>query len=163
MILGGSTLGLFIHAPSLFIAVIGGIAASFAGNSFQDIKNSLKGSFGGTFVSAEDAKKAVVVCSGLYNRFIAFGFLGVIIGHIMMLANLDDPDNLGPGMAVALLSLFYAFILALISYSFTTAARRQVNDFGEDIKPDLMVSPAALGLFCAGFALLAFSVLFVSF
>lgn len=42
----------------------------------------------------------------------AFGMLGTLIGLIQMLRNLDDPDALGPGMAVALLTTFYGSFIA---------------------------------------------------
>jgi chemotaxis protein MotA len=42
----------------------------------------------------------------------AFGMLGTLIGLIQMLGNLSDPDALGPGMAVALITTFYGSILA---------------------------------------------------
>ncbi|MDR3278965.1 MAG: motility protein A [Synergistaceae bacterium] len=42
----------------------------------------------------------------------AFGMLGTLIGLIQMLGNLSDPDALGPGMAVALVTTFYGSVLA---------------------------------------------------
>lgn len=42
----------------------------------------------------------------------AFGMLGTLIGLIQMLGNLSDPDALGPGMAVALVTTFYGSMLA---------------------------------------------------
>ncbi len=42
----------------------------------------------------------------------AFGMLGTLIGLIQMLRNLDDPDALGPGMAVALITTFYGSFIA---------------------------------------------------
>jgi chemotaxis protein MotA len=42
----------------------------------------------------------------------AFGMLGTLVGLIMMLKNLDDPDALGPGMAVALITTFYGSFIA---------------------------------------------------
>ncbi len=42
----------------------------------------------------------------------AFGMIGTLIGLIMMLAELDDPDAIGPGMSVALLTTFYGVFLA---------------------------------------------------
>ena len=42
----------------------------------------------------------------------AFGMLGTLIGLIQMLANLDDPSALGPGMAVALVTTFYGSVIA---------------------------------------------------
>lgn len=42
----------------------------------------------------------------------AFGMIGTLIGLIQMLAQLDDPSALGPGMAVALITTFYGAIMA---------------------------------------------------
>jgi chemotaxis protein MotA len=42
----------------------------------------------------------------------AFGMIGTLIGLIQMLANLDDPSALGPGMAVALITTFYGSLMA---------------------------------------------------
>ncbi len=42
----------------------------------------------------------------------AFGMIGTLIGLIAMLAKLDDPNAIGPGMAVALITTFYGTIMA---------------------------------------------------
>lgn len=42
----------------------------------------------------------------------AFGMIGTLIGLIAMLAQLDDPSKLGPGMAVALITTFYGALMA---------------------------------------------------
>jgi len=42
----------------------------------------------------------------------AIGMVGTLIGLVQMLANLNDPSKIGPGMAVALLTTFYGALLA---------------------------------------------------
>ncbi len=42
----------------------------------------------------------------------AFGMLGTLIGLIAMLANLEDPSAIGPGMATALITTFYGSLTA---------------------------------------------------
>ena len=42
----------------------------------------------------------------------AFGMVGTLIGLVQMLANMADPANIGPAMAVALLTTLYGSILA---------------------------------------------------
>lgn len=42
----------------------------------------------------------------------AFGMIGTLIGLVAMLGSLDDPDAIGPGMAVALLTTFYGVLMA---------------------------------------------------
>lgn len=42
----------------------------------------------------------------------AFGMIGTLIGLIIMLGNMDDPESIGPGMAVALITTLYGAIVA---------------------------------------------------
>ncbi len=44
--------------------------------------------------------------------FPSLGMIGTLIGLIVALAHLDDPDALGPAMAVALLTTFYGAVMA---------------------------------------------------
>lgn len=44
--------------------------------------------------------------------FPALGMIGTLIGLIAMLAQLDDPDALGPAMAVALVTTFYGAVMS---------------------------------------------------
>lgn len=41
----------------------------------------------------------------------AMGLIGTLIGLVQMLANLSDPETIGPAMAVALLTTFYGALL----------------------------------------------------
>ena len=42
----------------------------------------------------------------------AFGMIGTLVGLVQMLVNLDDPTQLGPGMALALLTTLYGALFA---------------------------------------------------
>lgn len=42
----------------------------------------------------------------------ALGLIGTVIGLVQMLGNMSDPSNIGPAMAVALITTFYGAILA---------------------------------------------------
>ncbi len=42
----------------------------------------------------------------------AFGMIGTLIGLIQMMANMEDPSQIGPQMAIALLTTFYGAVLA---------------------------------------------------
>lgn len=42
----------------------------------------------------------------------AFGMIGTLIGLVLMLADLDDPSAIGPGMSVALLTTLYGSLIA---------------------------------------------------
>ena len=47
----------------------------------------------------------------------AFGMMGTVIGLINMLNAMDDPDTLGPAMAVAVITTFYGLILANLVFT----------------------------------------------
>lgn len=47
----------------------------------------------------------------------AFGMIGTLIGLVQMLGSLDDPEAIGPGMAVALLTTFYGALAAYLLFN----------------------------------------------
>ena len=50
----------------------------------------------------------------------AFGMIATLLGLIMMLGNLSDPDSIGPSMAVALIGTLYGALMAnLVCIPFT--------------------------------------------
>ena len=44
---------------------------------------------------------------------LASGVIGTLIGLVIMLKNMDDPAALGPGMAIAVLTILYGVIVGL--------------------------------------------------
>ena len=58
----------------------------------------------------------------------AFGMVGTLIGLVQMLADMSDPDAIGPAMAVALLTTFYGAVLAnLIFVPMVTKLDRRIQ------------------------------------
>lgn len=53
------------------------------------------------------------------------GIISFAVGLVTMLSNLDDPKMIGPNLAVALLSIFYAAIISLVCNTF--ARRHEVK------------------------------------
>jgi len=56
-----------------------------------------------------------VFMAGRYSM--SAGVVGVLIGLVLMLANLDDPAKIGPAMAVCLLTALYGTILKYFIYA----------------------------------------------
>ncbi len=46
----------------------------------------------------------------------AFGMMGTLIGLVQMLRQLNNPDTIGPAMAVALLTTFYGMLLSTLFF-----------------------------------------------
>ena len=75
----------------------------------------------------------------------AMGLIGTLIGLIQMLANLDDPNSIGPSMAVALLTTFYGAILANVMFM-PLASKMEQNAAEEMLLNQLyMMAVASIG------------------
>jgi chemotaxis protein MotA len=62
----------------------------------------------------------------------AMGLIGTLVGLVQMLGRLDDPQHIGPGMAVALLTTFYGAVLANMVLS-PLAVRLERNALDEEL------------------------------
>ncbi|MEC8932273.1 MAG: MotA/TolQ/ExbB proton channel family protein [Candidatus Latescibacterota bacterium] len=105
----GSNLSSFIDAPSLIFVIPGALALLvFAGLGVGNM-------FGAVFSADATSEQLTAAAdawehTGIYAQ--AMGGIGTIIGLVIILKNMDDPAALGPGMAVALLTVFYGLFVA---------------------------------------------------
>lgn len=72
----------------------------------------------------------------------AMGLIGTLVGLIQMLANLDDPNSIGPSMAVALLTTFYGALLSNVVFT-PLASKMERNATEEMLLNQLYVMAAA--------------------
>lgn len=68
----------------------------------------------------------------------AFGMIGTIIGLINMLKDLDDPNAIGPGMAVALITTFYGSVFANLLF-LPIAGKLEVRSREEILIKEVMI------------------------
>ncbi len=62
--------------------------------------------------SRRNLNKSVSVLGSMAEYSPAFGMIGTVIGLILMLQNIQDPESLGAGLAVALLTTLYGTVFA---------------------------------------------------
>ena len=156
-ILNGGDLSFFVDVPSLLI-VIGGTCAAFLVSfplrevvAFDRILRyvfylpkrykrlaypelSRPDPAEGQAI-AEDAEKikkelnlGILMFKRLKTYALAFGIIPVLIGFVIMLANLDDLSAVGPGVALALITPLYGAIIAyLICLPFQTKLERRLE------------------------------------
>lgn len=68
-------------------------------------------------MTEERHKVGIGIFSSMGATAPAFGMIGTLIGLILMLRDLNNPDALGPGMAVALITTFYGALLANLVFN----------------------------------------------
>ncbi len=71
----------------------------------------------------------------------AFGMLGTLIGLVQMLSKLQDPSNIGPAMATALLTTFYGSIMATMFF-LPIAGKLKARTVMEVINLEIMLEGA---------------------
>lgn len=74
----------------------------------------------------------------------AMGMIGTLIGLVQMLANMDDPKQIGPAMAIALLTTLYGAVLATM-VALPIAAKLSVRSAEENTRKSLIID-ALLGI-----------------
>jgi len=68
----------------------------------------------------------------------AMGMIGTLIGLVQMLSNMDDPKQIGPAMAVALLTTLYGAILANM-FAIPIADKLAVRSREENTRKSLII------------------------
>lgn len=68
----------------------------------------------------------------------SFGMIGTLIGLINMLKDLDDPNAIGPSMAVALITTFYGSLLANVLF-LPLAQKLKIRSKSEVLVKELMI------------------------
>jgi chemotaxis protein MotA len=68
----------------------------------------------------------------------AFGMLGTLVGLVNMLRNLDSPEQLGSGMALALITTFYGSLLANLIF-LPIAKKLKVRSSQEILTKEVMI------------------------
>ena len=93
LILIPSELPLFFHTTSIWIVLAGAISFALMGsNNSEKIEFFSKGA-------------------------VTFGWIGFILGTVMILANLEkDPDGIGAAASIALLTVLYGYVIQAICF-----------------------------------------------
>lgn len=82
------------------------------------------------------------IFKSLGNAAPAFGMIGTLIGLIQMMASMSDPSQIGPAMAVALLTTFYGALLANLVF-LPIADKLEIRSRNEVLARQLIVDGIA--------------------
>ncbi|HID78472.1 MAG TPA: motility protein A [Planctomycetaceae bacterium] len=91
--------------------IVLGIQMAVDGTRAEVIEDIMRTEIDAVAARHQDGKK---ILEQLGRFAPAFGMIGTLMGLIIMLGQLDNPDNLGPGMAVALITTLYGAVMANI-------------------------------------------------
>ena len=113
-----------------------GIEMIIVGAAPDDIRNVLETEM--SYVE-ERHKTGKKIMDGMAAAAPAFGMIGTLIGLVQMLRELDDPSQIGVGMATALLTTLYGAVVANL-FCIPLAGKLEARNTEEMLVRDLMVS-----------------------
>ena len=102
----------FLSLSALLLVVGGGLFFTLAFHGAAEFRSAISAAVGSEPLTRDQAHRHHLVLHSLRNNFCAAGAVGFVVGVVGVLANLDDPKNIGPAMATALLASLYALVLA---------------------------------------------------
>ena len=106
----GSGSAAFVDIPSILFVILGGGGMVVAAHGVSAVVLVTRTVL--SRIAPEEIEDARSVFQTGIRAFTAAGWLGVIIGVVQMLTHLDDPSQVGPATAVALLTAFYCHVFA---------------------------------------------------
>jgi len=80
--------------------------------------------------------QSILIAMGTYAP--AFGMIGTLVGLIQMLASMDDPSQIGGGMAVAMITTLYGSLVANV-FCLPAAGKLKVRTSNELLAKELII------------------------
>ena len=118
----GSPLSIFIDPVSFMIVPVTTMMLLIATFGFGSVFSFFKMGFRSLFMANgepadpdESRKRKMVAICGIKYATLT-GFIGATIGLVTMFHQMSDPTAIGPAMAVALLSAFYAALMVMFVF-----------------------------------------------
>ncbi|MBU2647548.1 MotA/TolQ/ExbB proton channel family protein [bacterium] len=122
---GTSGLLLLFDLPGLIFVLVPSLLFSINVSSWKTFTLGWTLTFSNSVTaSKEEVREVRAMCTAFGNITILMGVMGMLIGLILMLADLSNPDAIAPNMAVATLPPLYGILFKLFSY----AAERKLDN-----------------------------------
>lgn len=123
----------FIDVPSLVIIIMPTIFFMAVTKTYRSVFGYFKNSFKSGCKFTEKELTHLSQDLGAIIKFVlASGVFAFIAGIIAMLANLNEPQTIGPSFAISLISCFYSVIISFfILYPTKVWAERNLREQGD--------------------------------
>jgi len=130
--IGSGSIPLFLSAPSIMLTLILSLLLTLSTFSPSEIVDFFMIAFRKNTTNIPKIRNGIHFFKTFQSYLILSALFSFIMGIILILANLDDPEKIGPGIAVALLTIFYSLVLMLlITTPFKAGLRRMLNEISE--------------------------------
>lgn len=128
-LVAGNSILLIVDTVSLVVAIVAPyILISFIYSPAEQIKMTREILSNKKIYDKKMLTQGLAYLGSLKNMIIVSGILWTLLGGLAILANLNDPESIGPNFSVALITFIYAliYILAVIEPLKASAEKKLV-------------------------------------
>ena len=117
IIIAGSSPWMLFDVPSFLIVLGFDLTALLVSGGTGDFARGIKQLFKKDTVLTKDELLGAAAVFGLMNVCSIYGgLLGFVMGLVLMLATIMNPQNIGPYMAVAVITVVYGLSLSILIF-----------------------------------------------
>ena len=121
----GGSFAAVLDIPTIAGLLIPVLVLLFSGY-VKDFGNAVKITLGADSFDEKSLKRAEKSCSVLSMALWLESALFTLVGFLGVFNNLDNKDSLGPGIAVAVLPIFYALVLSILIFGIKACVERKM-------------------------------------
>ena len=126
---GISAVNIYVDFLSLILILLCSIFLLLANYSLGEIRMYFSLGFRKADADKTDITNGILFFTSLQKYLILSGLMGTFIGIIAVLANLNNPEVTGSGLALSLMTVLYAIILSMgIVVPFRTGLQKRLNE-----------------------------------
>ncbi len=123
---------IYIDFLSLFIVLFCPMVLLISNYTLSEVRRNFTIGFKKDSLDPVELKNGLLFFTTLQIYFILSGLMGVFIGIIAVLANLGNPEEIGGGLALCLITVLYSIILSMgVSMPFKTGLQKRLNEISK--------------------------------
>lgn len=121
----------FFDIPSLLMVLLPTILMLLTCYRLSEMGQYFSIAFSDKKADTEEIKKGIVFFKTMQKYLLIASGIGVMMGLIAMLATLEDPEYIGKGLALALLTLLYSlYFNMIIAIPFRSSLEKKLAEQG---------------------------------
>lgn len=131
---GGNGIDFIIHffdIPSLLCILILSVPVLFRSGLGKDFLRAFKLLNKKYQCHLSELRRTLDAVEMMQKQVLCAGVFSMLFSFVFVLAALDSPEKLGPNMAVAVLTIFYAVIIEMLLLPLQIEVKRRIIDYIE--------------------------------
>lgn len=129
---GLRTIGWFIDLPSLICILVLTVPILLRSGLGKDFLRALKLLKKGYQCHLSELRRTLDAVELMQKQVLCAGVFSMLFSFVYVLASVNTPELLGPNMAVAVLTIFYAVILEMLLLPLQIEVKRRMIDYIEE-------------------------------